>query len=64
MECPRGKTCIERNHEVYSLKAAQEWFAGVVESDLPVSVNQLEGAGGRLRVTVYSTAGNLLAIRG
>ncbi len=63
MQCPRGSSCTETNHDIKTLKAAQEWFSEVTEDQLPITVNQVRAANGRLRVMVYS-AGKLINERG
>lgn len=64
MECPRGSSCTESEHEVKTIAKAQEWFEGAQESDLPIKVNQVKAANGRLAISIYSNYGKLIHKRG
>ena len=64
MDCPRGMLCRERTHTVTTIKGAYDWFNGILESDLPIVVNQVEGAGGRLQIKIFNKHNRLIYAKG
>ena len=56
--------CIESDHIVKTLDKANEWFNGVSENDLPVTINQVKSSNGRLMVKVFSSGNKLIHRRG
>lgn len=64
MECPKGSICKETQHEVKTLKAAQEWLGRVTEEMLPIRVNQLTASDGRVQISIRDCNGKLIHMRG
>ena len=64
MECPRGSVCKETEHTVKTLKMAKEWLKWVDESMLPIKVNQLTAADGRVQITIRDKTGTIVHMRG
>lgn len=64
MICQKGSECSETTHEVKTMAAAIEWFTGVTEDDLPITVNQIKSIEGRLMIKVYSNDKRLIHRRG
>lgn len=64
MECPRGSMCTESDHEVITMSKAREWFPDVRKDQMPIRINQLKSSDGRLQITIYSNAGQIIHRRG
>ena len=64
MECSRGSVCKESDHIVKTLKIAQEWHEGITESMLPVKVNQVTAANGRVQIKIRDRLGGLVYVKG
>ena len=64
MLCPRGSTCTEGEHQVKTLTKAREWYEGVVEADLPITVQKFEASNGRRLVKIYNRENKKIHQRG
>ncbi len=64
MECPRGSTCKESEHTVKTLKMAQEWLPRATTEMLPIKVNQVTAANGRVQISIRDKDGQLIHLRG
>lgn len=64
MYCNRGSTTTESTHEVKTLAKAKEWFSDVLESDLPIKVNQHTAANGRIYATIFNNRNEQIHRRG
>ena len=64
MECDKGSICKENTHKVITLKGAQEWWQGVEQTDLPVTIEQRTSAGGRVAIKIYNKDSKLIHNRG
>jgi len=64
MICPRGSICTESTHEVKTMGAAINWFAGVKECDLPITVNVHKSSNGRVMFYVRNSSNNLIYKKG
>ena len=64
MDCPRGSVCTETEHEVKTLRKAQEWLPGCDEGMLPIIVNQVISSNGRQVITIYDKHGEVMSKRG
>lgn len=54
MDCSRGGIAKESTHTVVTLRAASDWWPDVVDSDLPITVQQYTTSDGRIRIVIYS----------
>jgi len=64
MECPKGSECKESSHQVKTAQKATEWFDGVTENDLPLTIRQVTSSDGRVMIKVYDRNQNLIHKRG
>ena len=64
MLCPRGSLCTESEHEVKTLAKARDWYEGVVEADLPITVQQFKAANGRRLLKIYNRENRKIHQRG
>lgn len=64
MECPRGSEVRESSHEVKTMAKALEWTSKVCESDLPITIEQQVAKGGRARVKIWASNGDLIETKG
>ena len=53
MICDRGSDVTETEHEVKTLNKAKEWYAGVTEIQLPVTIRQYTSRSGRCMIKVF-----------
>lgn len=64
MECPKGSECRESSHAVKTADKATEWFDGVSENDLPLTIRQTTSSDGRVMIRVYDKDKKLIHQRG
>ena len=64
MMCPRGSICKESTHQAETIDVAQQWFIGVKESDLPITVKGWKSADGRIMYHVLNNMNKLLFKKG
>lgn len=64
MQCPRGSETKMTEHQVKTLASAKEWFYGVQQYDLPITVRQDITRNGRCMITVYDNNGKKIHQRG
>lgn len=65
MNCPCGGTTKETEHQVKTLKIAQDWFKDVTLAELPITVEQRVCVGcGRSQFAVWDRNKTFLYRRG
>jgi len=64
MECPRGSVCTESEHTVKTIKMALEWSKSITDGMLPIRVNQIKAANGRVLITIRDNAGQIVYRKG
>jgi hypothetical protein len=64
MQCPRGSEITTSEHQIKTLKNAQDWYEDVIEQDLPILIIKQKAANGRLRITIKDKNGKLIHQRG
>ena len=56
--------CTESEHLVKTFAKAKEWYEGVVEDDLPITVQKFKAADGRRLVKIYNRENEKIHQRG
>jgi hypothetical protein len=64
MICDKGSEVTETEHEVKTLKTAKEWYASVIEVQLPVTIRQYTSRSGRCMIRVFDANKKLIHQRG
>lgn len=57
MQCPKGGQLTESSHTVKTLAKAKDWYDGVSEKDLPITVEKKTTTDGRIHYKVFDGDG-------
>jgi hypothetical protein len=64
MQDPKGGQLTESSHTVKTLAKALEWFDGVAEDNLPVTIEKKTTSDGRIHYKIIDRSGAVIYRRG